>query len=82
MIGKVTCGACGGEAHVREGKGGTLSVACQAADCKTTAFVKSPSAVAKLRARLAGTSSSGAPDADAGKKKPSFGETIFGEKAS
>lgn len=58
-IGKVACSACGDPgAEVNEGKGGTLSIACRAADCKALTMVKNPSAVAKLRARLAASSSS------------------------
>ena len=61
-IGKVTCSACGAEgADVNEGKGGTLSIACRAADCKALTMVKNPSAVAKLRARLEAARTSPAP---------------------
>lgn len=51
-IGKVPCGACGFDrARVVEGKGGTLSIKCS--ECSALTFVKSPNAVAALRARLA-----------------------------
>jgi hypothetical protein len=54
-IGEIKCTACDGVAHVSEGKGGTLSIACKAEGCKAQTMVKSPNAVAKLRARLAGS---------------------------
>ena len=66
-IGKVTCSACGADgADVNEGKGGTLSIACRASDCKALTMVKNPSAVAKLRARLDAAKSSPAPSSAAG----------------
>jgi hypothetical protein len=49
-IGKTKCGACDFErARVKEGKNGTLSISCS--ECGTGAFVKSPKAVAALRAK-------------------------------
>jgi len=55
QVGTTTCSACGFDrARVMEGKNGTLSIACS--ECATTAFVKSPNAVMKLRERIAGQS--------------------------
>lgn len=72
-LGQVSCGACGGTAHVNEGKGGTLSIACQASDCKALTMVKNPSAVAKLRARLAASSSSSSSSSNS---SPAAGELV------
>jgi ribosomal protein L37E len=50
-IGTTPCNACGFErADVKEGKNGTLSISC--CECGTGSFVKSPKAVAALRARI------------------------------
>lgn len=81
VIGTVSCGACGGGAEVREGKGGTLFIQCLDDSCRSGTMVKRPSAVAKLRARLAGekppAAAPGAPAA-ASAKKDSFADFVNG----
>jgi hypothetical protein len=51
MIGTIGCIACGFErAAVKDGRNGTLSVHCT--ECGTQTLVKSPKAVAAMRARI------------------------------
>jgi len=87
QIGTTHCSACDFQrARVNEGKNGTLSIACS--ECGTTAFVKSPAAVGKLRARLGGGDAAPAakpaprpkpaPDAPEDDDGDDFGRRIFG----
>jgi hypothetical protein len=71
VIGKVECPACGELSSVQEAKAGALTIYCNGdKGCRSQTFVKSPNAVNRLRAKLAGTPAA-APVA--GEKKPSGG---------
>jgi hypothetical protein len=62
-IGKVKCPACDFDrARVNEGKNMTLSITCS--ECGCLSMVKSPKAVAALRARLGVAAPAKAPNQD------------------
>jgi hypothetical protein len=73
VIGQVECTACGERANVNEAKAGALTIHCKGPNgCGSQTFVKSPRAVERLRAKLAGRSPESKPEEAKGDppKKP------------
>ena len=55
VIGHVSCQVCGLDADVKESTSGALSILCKNPRCRIQTFIKSPSAVTAMKAKLAAT---------------------------
>jgi hypothetical protein len=74
VIGKIDCPACGEKASVQDAKAGALTIYCNGPEgCRSQTFVKSPKAVERLKAKLAGV----APEKKAEPTKDAEGRSIF-----
>lgn len=74
VIGKIECSACGEQASVQEAKAGALTIYCNGANgCRSQTFVKSPLAVARLRAKLSGQAPDAKPPREDDKGRPAGG---------